>query len=153
MNKERMRELYRIVSAHQDKLNMNVWQSGGVQARLPDQPEEFCGTAACLCGWAVWLWGIELSVDLGFGNRSRSWENAGAELLGLTHDEAVSLFYPFEYPDEAPREEFEEAIKVLEAGEPDEEDEPIPGRMTYARANQIVNQAALARLQEMIGDG
>lgn len=52
-----------------------------------DQSHWMCGTTACFAGWAAVLagWSMEKIQD-NIGRR------AGAELLGLTYDEAGTLF-------------------------------------------------------------
>jgi hypothetical protein len=65
-----------------------------------------CGTAACVAGWAVALYGEPR--DFGTPNSS------GQKLLGLNSDEANDLFYSI-YKDEAENEKFtkEEIVQKI----------------------------------------
>ena len=63
-----------------------------------DQDNDFCGTRACFAGWAVLL-----STPIGkwwevrYGGNARPMKEVARELLGLTYDEAHTLFQGVDY--------------------------------------------------------
>lgn len=76
-----------------------------------------CHTAACVCGWAVHLFGEQAQPGSMVARNVGHFRNWGAELLGLTDDEADGLFGPNveAYPEvDSLRFTPEAAAKVLE---------------------------------------
>ena len=112
MNTELFRQINEIISARPEKHDQATWES--------QSPRE-CGTARCVAGWAVYLttgepllsWQpgedirlsdatVELAHDKGVyvehPGDSVTIPRLAAKLLGLTRDEAASLFYSDDLP-------------------------------------------------------
>lgn len=63
---------------------------------------ETCGTPACICGWAVYLWGS-------YSIKERIGSSHGEKVLDITREQAQRLFFPRG----ADRRTPEEAANVL----------------------------------------
>lgn len=57
--------------------------------------QPWCGSALCICGWAVYLHPEELER---MGGKRRDWPEIGRSLLGLTNDEGDRLFSYTNWP-------------------------------------------------------
>jgi hypothetical protein len=98
MNKERMLKVADEIVAHADHFDMGVWMTSDwlhnkierglcvpVTEAVKHMDLDDCGTAACVAGWAAYLYAAELQEGDTFAE-------AGRRILGLTHGESEQLF-------------------------------------------------------------
>lgn len=100
MNTERLLKLADVIEENEDHFDMDTVVMRETQPRMKvstydiaeivDTSLTACGTTACMAGWTIHLWGADA-----LASKETKWMDVAAELLGLTHDEAVNLFFQF----------------------------------------------------------
>lgn len=88
MNRELFEQIRDEIAAYPEHLRMEQYLSGG----NPEQVAKHeCGTAACICGWAIALTGTKIRWTDDF-------HSIGISLLGLTDAEGDKVFEVSEWP-------------------------------------------------------
>jgi len=103
-NVARLKEIKQRINAHPEKFNWKTYFAvppvGEDQFKEKTHtelcvslPEESCGTAGCIAGWAMSLYAPERIETLGYDSLSEY--DIGAELLELVEDEAAFLLLDY----------------------------------------------------------
>ena len=82
-NRELLERVAQRIEAFPEHYDQGLWMTDSEDRHLDEGDDASCGTHACIAGWAV----IEAGEKI-----PAKWEDVGAELLGLTHNEAKVLF-------------------------------------------------------------
>lgn len=93
MNIELLKKVKQAILDNPEHFDMSTFFDGCEGSNYEDDPKLLgkCGTTACIAGWAIHLSGCPIT-DLDFEH------DLGKDLLGLTEDQAQSLFYEDGWP-------------------------------------------------------
>lgn len=80
---EYLRDFLRKLPA--ERFDLSIYAGRGGEEDFSVDVEGDCGTAACICGWAVTKFALACTLDD---------DEAAGEELGLTRDESYALFIP-----------------------------------------------------------
>ena len=93
MNTELMLEIAEVIEIHEEKFNMSSYFSGDDNDQITEELQSIdCNSTACIAGWAVALVDADQWITNTTGN-SVCWLETGAKVLGLTDEQAMSLFF------------------------------------------------------------
>lgn len=99
-NKALAKAVLDVIEKDREHWNQNYYASPTDPVRWDDNDWNACGTSHCFGGWAGALRGAKFSPKTKewrtkSGHRIKNFEGWVAKQLGLTWDEAYSIFYTF----------------------------------------------------------